>query len=101
MISQTKVERRGAAREWQGLLNGIIRCGSCGRKLYVAYYEKSETAAIYICRGYYQSGGKYCLAFGGRTIDKKFTEELLRVVSPYGMKDCIKATKMILIKEED
>jgi hypothetical protein len=45
--------------------------------------------------------GKYCLAFGGRTVDKKFKEELLRAVSPYGMKASVKATKMLSTKEED
>ena len=100
-LSQTQVERRGAARNGQGLLSGILRCGRCGRKLYVAYYGKSGTAARYICRGDYESGGKYCLAFGGRTVDKKFKEELLRAVSPYGMKASVKATKMLSTKEED
>lgn len=100
-LSQTQVERRGAARNGQGLLSGILRCGKCGRKLYVAYYGKSGTAARYICRGDYESGGKYCLAFGGRTVDKEFTEELYRVLSPYGMKASIKAEKILSIKEED
>jgi DNA invertase Pin-like site-specific DNA recombinase len=100
-LSQTQVERRGAARNGQGLLSGILRCGRCGRKLYVAYYGKSGTAARYICRGDYESGGKYCLAFGGRTVDKKFAEELYRVLSPYGMKASIKAEKILSIKEED
>jgi len=100
-LSQTQVERRGAARNGQGLLSGILRCGRCGRKLYVAYYGKSGTAARYICRGDYESGGKYCLAFGGRTVDKKFTEELYRVLSPYGMKASIKAEKILSIKGED
>jgi DNA invertase Pin-like site-specific DNA recombinase len=100
-LSQTQVERRGAARNGQGLLSGILRCGRCGRKLYVAYYGKSGTAARYICKGDYESGGKYCLAFGGRTVDKKFKEELLRAVSPYGMKASVKATKMLSTKEED
>jgi DNA invertase Pin-like site-specific DNA recombinase len=100
-LSQTQVERRGAARNGQGLLSGILRCGRCGRKLYVAYYGKSGTAARYICRGDYEAGGKYCLAFGGRTVDKKFTKELFRVLSPYGMKASIQAAKILSIKEED
>ena len=100
-LSQTQVERRGAARNGQGLLSGILRCCRCGRKLYVAYYGKSGTAARYICRGDYESGGKYCLAFGGRTVDKEFTEELYRVLSPYGMKASIKAEKILSMKEED
>jgi len=100
-LSQTQVERRGAARNGQGLLGGILRCGRCGRKLYVAYYGRSGTAARYICRGDYESGGKYCLAFGGSTVDKRFTEELLRVLSPYGMKASIHAEEILSSKDGD
>jgi hypothetical protein len=77
----------------------MLRCGRCGRKLYVAYYGKSGTAARYICRGDYESGGKYCLAFGGSTIDKKFAKELLRVLSSYGMRASIQAEKLLSIKD--
>jgi hypothetical protein len=98
-LSQTQVERRGAARNGQGLLSGMLRYGRCGRKLYVAYYGKSGTAARYICRGDYESGGKYCLAFGGSTIDKKFAKELLRVLSSYGMRASIQAEKLLSIKD--
>ena len=100
-LSQTQVESRGAARNGQGLLGGILRCGRCGRKLYVVYYGRSGTAARYICRGDYESGGKYCLAFGGSTVDKRFTEELLRVLSPYGMRASIHAEKILSSKDGD
>jgi DNA invertase Pin-like site-specific DNA recombinase len=98
-LSHTKGERVGAAREGQGLLGGIVRCGRCGRKLYVAYYGKSGTAARYVCRGDYESGGKYCLAFGGSTVDKAFSKELLRIISPYGMQASIEAQKTVSIQE--
>jgi len=100
-LSQTKVERTGAARNGQGLLSGILRCGKCGRKFYVAYYGKSGTAARYICRGDYETGGKYCLAFGGSTVDKKFKEELFKVISQNGMKASIKAAKILSMKNCD
>ena len=100
-LSQTKGAKTGAAKNGQGLLSGILRCGKCGRKFYVAYYGKSGTAARYICRGDYETGGKYCLAFGGSTVDKKFKEELSKVISPNGMKASIKALKMLSIKKCD
>ncbi len=56
-----------SARAGLALLGGILRCGRCGRKLYVAYHGKSGSAARYICKGDYESDGKYCLAFGGST----------------------------------
>ena len=49
--------------------------------------------------GDYESGGKYCLAFGGSTVDKKFSEELLRVLSSYGIKASLKAEKILLNKD--
>jgi hypothetical protein len=99
-LNQTQAERRGAARNGQGLLSGMLRCGRCGRKFYVAYYGKSGTAARYLCRGDYESGGKYCLAFGGGTVDRKFSEELLKVLSSYGMRASIEAEKVLSSKDD-
>jgi DNA invertase Pin-like site-specific DNA recombinase len=94
-------ERVGPARRGHSLLAGILRCGRCGRKFYVAYYGKSGTAARYICRGDYESGGRYCLAFGGSTVDKRFSEELLRVISPYGIEAGVEAACMASQKDEE
>jgi hypothetical protein len=99
-LSQTEGEKMGAAREGQGLLGGILRCGRCGRKLYVAYYGKSGTAARYVCRGDYESGGKYCLAFGGSTVDKAFSKELLRIISPYGIQASIEAQETVSLQQQ-
>lgn len=100
-LNQVNGERVGAARQGEGLLGGILRCGKCGRKLYVAYYGKSGTAARYICRGDYESGGRYCLAFGGSTVDKRFSKELLEIISPYGLEASIEAAKLASIKMEE
>ena len=78
-------------RAGQGILVGLIRCGRCGRKMYVRYWGKSGTAARYLCKGDYDQGGKYCLAFGGATVDRKFGRELMKGVSPLGMRAALKA----------
>ena len=91
----------GAPREGQSLLGGLLRCGRCGRKFYVHYSGKRGTAVRYICRGDYESGGRYCLAFGGRTVDKKFSAELLRVLSPYGFEASLEALKQASLEEEE
>ncbi len=100
-LNQVNSERVGAVRQGEGLLGGILRCGKCGRKFYVAYYGRSGTAARYICRGEYESGGKYCLAFGGSTVDKRFSRELLEIISPYGLEASIEATKLVSFKMEE
>lgn len=80
-----------AVRAGQGLLVGLLRCGRCGRKLHVRYWGKNGTAARYLCNGDFESGGQYCLGFGGSTVDRRFGEELLRVLSPLGVEASVKA----------
>ena len=84
-------ESVAAVRSGQGLLVGLLRCGRCGRKLHVRYWGRRGTAGRYTCKGDYAAGGKYCLAFGGATVDRRFGEEVLRVISPLGMEASLKA----------
>lgn len=71
----------GAIRSGHGLLAGLLRCRRCGRKLHVRYWGRHGTAARYLCQGDFGSGGRYCLGFGGATVDRRFSEELLKVLS--------------------
>jgi len=59
-------------REGQGLLNPLLRCGRCGRKMHVRYWGKAGTAARYLCKGDFDSGGQYCLGFGSSLVDRRF-----------------------------
>ncbi|MGQ9673843.1 MAG: recombinase family protein [Candidatus Aminicenantales bacterium] len=90
-LVNTQDESVGAVRAGQGLLSGLLRCGQCGRKLHVRYWGKSGTAARYLGKGDFHLGGKYCLAFGGSTVDRRFGEELVRVVSPLGVRASLEA----------
>jgi len=85
-LNTPRDEAVSTVRSGQGLLAGLLRCGRCGRKLHVRYWGKSGTAARYVCKGDYDAGGRYCLAFGGSTVDKRFGKELLEVLSPLGVR---------------
>ena len=80
-----------AVRGGQGLLSGLLRCARCGHKLQVRYWGKSGTAARYLCAGDFETGGSYCIGFGGATVDKRFGELLLEVISPRGLEASIAA----------
>ena len=80
-----------AVRAGQGVLVGLLRCGHCGRKLHVRYWGKSGTAARYLCKGDYAAGGRYCVAFGGGMVDRRFSRELLKVLSPLGLRSALEA----------
>jgi hypothetical protein len=81
----------GAVREGQGLLVGILRCGRCGRRMHVRYWGRKGTHGRYLCVGDYQAGGRYCVAFGGGMVDRRFSERLLEVISPLGVEASLRA----------
>lgn len=81
----------GAVRAGQGLLGGLLRCGRCGRKVYVRYWGAKGTSARYLCSGNFEQGGSYCLGFGGRDVDRRFSQEILRAISPLGVRASVEA----------
>jgi DNA invertase Pin-like site-specific DNA recombinase len=91
----TQDESALAVRSGQGLLTGLLRCGRCGRKLHIRYWGKSGTAARYMCIGDFAAGGQYCLGFGGATVDKRLSEEILKVISPHGLNASIAAIERL------
>jgi hypothetical protein len=84
----------GAVRNGEALLAGLLRCGTCGRRLYV-YYGRNRRFHRYVCKGTYDGGGKYCLAFGGRTTDRRFAQQLLAVISPHGVRASLGALEQL------
>ena len=82
-----------AVRSGHGLLAGLLRCGHCGRKLQVRYWGKSGTTPRYFCNGTYDTGGDYCISFGGEKIDARFGEEILCAISEFGVDASLRAIK--------
>ena len=74
-----------AVRSGHGLLTGLLRCARCGRKLHIRYWGKHGTAARYLCSGDFDTGGSYCLGFGGATVDRRLSEVILNAISPLGV----------------
>jgi DNA invertase Pin-like site-specific DNA recombinase len=80
---------RGAARHGELLLAGLLRCGHCGRKMYVAYGGK---AGRYHCEGaLVNHGTARCISFGGLRADHAVGTEVLRVLKPLGIDAAVKA----------
>src|SRR2546425_639155 len=84
-------ESMAAIRGGQGLLVGLLRCGHCGRKLHVRYWGARGTHARYLCKGDYDDGGQYCIGFGGALVDRRLSQELLKVITPLGLEASLKA----------
>ena len=80
---------RGAVRRGELLLAGLLRCGHCGRKMYVGYGGK---AGRYYCQGaLVNHGTERCISFGGLRADDAVGAEVLRVLKPLGIDAAINA----------
>src|SRR6202165_2908150 len=80
---------RGAVRRGELLLAGLLRCGHCGRKLYVGYGGK---AGRYYCQGaLVNHGTERCISFGGLPPDHAVGAEGLRVLKPLGINAAVRA----------
>ena len=95
-------ETAGVARSGKGLLAGLMRCGHCGRKFYVRYWGKSGTSARYLCSGTaVVECGRYCIGFGGATIDRRVEAEVGRALTPHGVRASLAAIADLTSAEEE
>ena len=80
-------EGSGAAREGTALLQGLVRCGRCGRKMQVAYSGTGGKVRRYACvRGRdFHATGKACQTVGGARLDKTVVGAFLEAAAPAGI----------------
>ena len=88
----------GALREGKALLQGLARCGKCGRKLRVYYQGKQgkNSAPGYYCsnREAVNGRGHWCMRVGGLRIDQAVAEALLEAIAPAGLEAAIEAQSL-------
>src|SRR6202158_2293577 len=73
----------GAVREGSALLQGLVTCGHCGRRLMTHYRGRNSTPG-YHCAGkdIVDGRGQYCLTIGGLAIEKPVANAFLKAVTP-------------------
>jgi len=84
-------ENRGVPREGRALLQGIVYCGICGRKMRVQdRAAKENRSPSYVCgRGYDDGDEKICQSMTSRPIDAAVVEVFLGAVSPLSLRVAI------------
>jgi DNA invertase Pin-like site-specific DNA recombinase/uncharacterized protein YndB with AHSA1/START domain len=73
----------GAVREGSALLQGIVTCGHCGRRLHVHYRGRNSVPG-YHCAGkdLVNGRGVYCLTIGGMAIERAVADAFLQAITP-------------------
>ena len=80
-------EGGGAAREGSALLQGLLRCGKCGRKMMVKYSGPNGRAHTYMCERTHQiqATRRPCQTIGGLRLDSTLIDGFLEAVNPAGV----------------
>jgi DNA invertase Pin-like site-specific DNA recombinase len=73
---------RGAVREGPSLLQGIVLCGSCGRRMSIRY-QRDGSLLMYECnQAHRQLGTKTCQTMRGDRIDRAVVQCFLEAIQP-------------------
>ena len=85
---QDDVNEKGPVREGDSLLQGLVRCGQCGRSMSVAYSgrpSQSRRYHYYICAGGHEAlGGNGCQNVNGLRLDRAVEEAFVNAIEPAG-----------------
>ena len=84
-------EGGGAAREGRALLQGLIRCGRCGRRMQVGYSGKTLVPNYSCVRGNQLYGTERCQSVGGRRIETVVLDAVFLALAPAGIEATLRA----------
>ena len=86
----------GAVREGGALLQGLARCGHCGRRLHTHYRGRNASPG-YHCPGkvLVEGRGVYCLNIGGVQIDEAVARAFLAALEPAGLAATLAAAERL------
>ncbi|MBC7961171.1 MAG: recombinase family protein [Vallitaleaceae bacterium] len=100
--NRTNLERSGPAREGAALLQGLILCGKCGRRMSVRYTGNGGISPVYECKGRWEYGTRAtCTTVSGTIIDQSITNRLMQVIQPAELDLAIQVMDKLLKGEND
>ena len=84
--------RKSPVREGPALLQGVVICGRCGRRMSVRYHQNcSRLVPVYTCvKDYIENGAKVCQTVMGEKVDEEISKLLLEMLNPLAIEAAIK-----------
>jgi len=85
----TRFGSGGAPREGKALLQGLLLCGRCGRRMIVNYAGRGSRLYYYTCAGNRDKGQVSCWSLPGKPIDDAVEKLWLETVVPNELELCL------------
>ncbi|ABR47779.1 Resolvase, N-terminal domain [Alkaliphilus metalliredigens QYMF] len=100
--NRTNLEKSGPAREGTALLQGVVLCGKCGRRMTVRYTGNGGIYPVYECKGRWEHGLRAtCTTVPATIIDQVVTTRLMQIIQPAELDLALKVTDKLLKGEDD
>jgi DNA invertase Pin-like site-specific DNA recombinase len=80
--NRSRAESKGAPREGESLLGGLIFCGRCGRRMAVHYSGCRRTLRYVCCSAKSRYQGPLCQQLSGKVLDELVTDKVLDALAP-------------------
>lgn len=90
--NRSRAESVGAVRGGAALLAGVIRCGRCGKRMYVRYRDHRRRPT-YVCSADY--GLPLCQAVSSTEVEAWVAEEVLDALQPAALEASIEAASQV------
>jgi hypothetical protein len=76
--------KKGPPREGPALLQGLVVCGVCGKRMTIRYHNrKGKLIPTYVCQiEGIKTGNPICQSIPGHGIDKAIEKRLIEIISP-------------------
>ena len=81
----------GAPREGRALLQGLVRCGRCARKLEVSYSGRSLTPRYRCTKAQAMYGAAICQSIGGHWLEKLVLDQVFAALAPAAIDATLRA----------
>jgi DNA invertase Pin-like site-specific DNA recombinase len=83
----------GAPREGRALLQGLLRCGRCGRIMQIGYSGTAGNSPRYVCARAKQlyAGERTCQSIGGVKLERAILAELFKILEPASLEATARA----------
>lgn len=100
--NRTNLELSGPAREGIALLQGLMICGKCGRRMTVRYTGNGGIAPTYECKGKWEHGSRAtCTTVPSPKIDRAVTGRLMQVMQPANLDLALEVMDRLLQEEDE
>jgi DNA invertase Pin-like site-specific DNA recombinase len=100
-VSRRETPQTGAAKRGAAMLSGLLRCGRCGRRLFVAYSGTHGQVPRYACHGgRVNRGAAACLSVGSVRVDQAVVDQVLDAIQPAGLQAALDAMEQALHEDE-